>query len=199
MGRPKQFDRDEVLEAALDLLWQRGYHDVSVRELAATMGINVATLYSEFGDKQSLLTEATTRYDREHVGRFIGALEAPGADLDAIESVLRSFAAFAASGTAAGCLITNCAMELAPDPRRSQETMLAYVGRLQRAFEHALTDAQHPARPSERDELAHSLTATTLGIFVLVRAKVPADVVARIVDGAVASLPRRPRTRPTHP
>jgi TetR/AcrR family transcriptional regulator, transcriptional repressor for nem operon len=191
MGRAKQFDREHVLRAALDLFWERGYHDTSVRQLGAAMGINVATVYSEFGDKQGLYLTALAKYESENVPFYIGSLERDGADLGTIRRVLRDFASFAESGTAPGCLITNSAIELAPDSAHSQSALLRYVERLRAAYSNALRNTAGSTTPAAIDELAHALTATTLGIFVLIRAKVPPAIVARVVDAAVLSLPAK--------
>jgi len=196
VGRPKQFDREEVLAAALDLFWQRGYRDVSVRELATAMGINVATIYAEFGDKEHLFGEALARYESEYVPGYIGSLEHAEADTRTIADVLTAFATFAESGTAPGCLITNSAIEQVPDPSQSEAALLRYVERLRSAYANALDDPANPSAPERRDDLAHALAATTLGLFVLIRAHAPALIVRRVVDVAVESL-SDPRREPT--
>jgi AcrR family transcriptional regulator len=61
-GRPKTFDRDHALEAAMILFWNRGFEQTSVDELAAAMGIQTSSLYSSFGDKESLYLEAVDHY-----------------------------------------------------------------------------------------------------------------------------------------
>ena len=84
MGRPKLFDRDEVLNHALDVFWEVGYHDASVRRLTAAMGVNVATVFSEFGDKQVLYVQALEKHEAQKVPLFIVALERPGAHLQTV-------------------------------------------------------------------------------------------------------------------
>ncbi|MFX5785069.1 TetR family transcriptional regulator, partial [Acinetobacter baumannii] len=39
-GRPRRFDRVEVLRKAMELFWRRGYDGASVADLTAAMGIN---------------------------------------------------------------------------------------------------------------------------------------------------------------
>jgi TetR/AcrR family transcriptional regulator, transcriptional repressor for nem operon len=73
MGRPREFDEPAALEAAMDCFWRDGYGATSVRDLAARMGINAASLYNAFGDKRSLFCVALRRYadrsTRERIAR----------------------------------------------------------------------------------------------------------------------------------
>jgi AcrR family transcriptional regulator len=123
MGRPKLFDRTEVLERALDVFWEFGYHEASMRRLAAAMDINVATIFSEFGDKKGLYAHALENYETLKLPLFIGALERPGADL---------------------------------------QTVLLNEARL--------------------------LAVNTLGLFVMIRAKVAPEIVHDTVEGTIATL-----------
>ena len=129
MGRPKQFDRDDVLERALDLFLEVGYHDASVRRLSTAMGINVATLFSEFGDKEWLYGHAMAKYESQKLPFLSGLLRG---------QALTSTSYFWCCATSA---------------------------------------------------------ATTLGLFVMIRARILAAIVHETVEGAIAtllsSLPRR--------
>jgi TetR/AcrR family transcriptional repressor of nem operon len=44
MGRRREFDETEVLDAAMDCFWRDGYEATSVRDLAARMGITGGSL-----------------------------------------------------------------------------------------------------------------------------------------------------------
>ena len=39
MARPREFDRDEVLDRAIEVFWTRGYDRTSVQDLVDSMGI----------------------------------------------------------------------------------------------------------------------------------------------------------------
>lgn len=62
-GRPREFDRDQALCAALKIFWEQGYEPASVTELCKAMGINPPSLYASFGNKASLFLEAVRYYD----------------------------------------------------------------------------------------------------------------------------------------
>jgi len=61
-GRPLSFDRDQALEKAMHVFWERGYEAASISDLTAAMGITPPSLYTAFGDKERLFFEAIERY-----------------------------------------------------------------------------------------------------------------------------------------
>lgn len=65
-GRPREFDRQQALERALKLFWEKGYEPASVAELCAAMEINPPSLYAAFGNKASLFLEAARQYEQEY-------------------------------------------------------------------------------------------------------------------------------------
>lgn len=64
-GRPRSFDRDAALEAAMDVFWQKGYESASISDLTGAMGVNPPSLYAAFGDKEKLFLACVERYLRE--------------------------------------------------------------------------------------------------------------------------------------
>ena len=61
-GRPREFDTEEALEAALLLFWRHGYEGTSLAALTDAMGINMPSLYAAFGNKEMLFKKALDRY-----------------------------------------------------------------------------------------------------------------------------------------
>ena len=58
MGRPREFDRDAALEAAMFLFWRKGFAATSMNDLCDAMGISSPSLYAAFGSKEALYLEA---------------------------------------------------------------------------------------------------------------------------------------------
>jgi len=56
VGRPREFDEEAVLEAAMDAFWRKGYEALSLVDLCQCTCLNKASLYRVFGDKHQLLT-----------------------------------------------------------------------------------------------------------------------------------------------
>src|ERR1700735_1049003 len=94
VGRPREFDRDQALEAAMLVFWRHGYEGASLTALTGAMGISRPSLYAAFGDKAGLFREAVARYG-SGPGRYVRrALGQPTAR-DVAEALLRGAAALA--------------------------------------------------------------------------------------------------------
>jgi AcrR family transcriptional regulator len=59
--------KDQLLEAALQVYAESGYHGATTRRIAATAGVNEITLFRHFGSKDALLREALARCHAEGI------------------------------------------------------------------------------------------------------------------------------------
>jgi AcrR family transcriptional regulator len=62
IGRPREFDRAQALEAAMLLFWRKGFAAASMNDLCDAMGVRSPSLYAAFGSKEALYLEAVGRY-----------------------------------------------------------------------------------------------------------------------------------------
>ncbi len=76
-GRPREFDVDQALAAALRVFWSKGYEGASLAELTEAMGITKPSLYAAFGNKEQLFRKALDLYENEKMAFTRAALEAP--------------------------------------------------------------------------------------------------------------------------
>lgn len=128
MARPKEFDRDEALQKAMEVFWARGYKAASVGELVRHMGINRQSLYDTFGDKHALYLAALDRYREVEGVKMFALLESPGS----VKKALRRLFAGVVEGSLCdqsrrGCFMGNAMSELAS---RCPETAARGCGQL---------------------------------------------------------------------
>ncbi len=62
VGRPREFDAEEVEDIAMKLFWEHGFDGVSVSDLTAATGVNRRSIYAEFGSKEQLFERVKRRY-----------------------------------------------------------------------------------------------------------------------------------------
>jgi TetR/AcrR family transcriptional repressor of nem operon len=106
MGRKKRYDRQDVLNKAMGLFWQQGYQATSMAEMTQATGLNTASMYKEFGDKDGLFEGALEHY-RGYVmsPRFKILTEAP--NMQGVVAFLENVACGAAREEYKGCLMMN--------------------------------------------------------------------------------------------
>ncbi|RLL70043.1 TetR/AcrR family transcriptional regulator [Streptomyces sp. Z26] len=85
MGRPRAFDEDEVVRAAVGLFGGRAYDGVSVDDLVTHLGVHRNSLYKTFGSKRGLYLIALRRHLADDVRPLLDAL----ADAKDAEGALR--------------------------------------------------------------------------------------------------------------
>jgi TetR/AcrR family transcriptional repressor of nem operon len=186
-GRPREFDPDEVLEAAMQTFWETGYRSAAVPELAAATGLSTSSLYNEYGSKLGLFEAAFDRYLEQVIeGRMIGPLlrgQAGLADLDAYFDRLRGTIGRAAPR---GCLAVNAIAEMRDPPAAVARRTGAYRRRLQAGLQAAL------GRAEARGEIASGSAATraeaivpiVIAFNLLVAAGVPGRESRALLDSA---------------
>jgi len=107
-GRPRSFDREAALAAAMDVFWEKGFEATSITDLTRAMDINPPSLYAAFGDKEKLFLEAVQRYARTR-GESCPYYAEPTAR-EAIEKLLTYMAEeLTANSHPRGCLIMMAA------------------------------------------------------------------------------------------
>jgi TetR/AcrR family transcriptional regulator, transcriptional repressor for nem operon len=132
MARPREFDLDEALEAAMGAFWVRGYEATSLHDLMAAMGLQKGSIYKAFGDKHALFLSALRRYlDQGHQTQRETLAEAtsPRAGIEAWLDRLVE-AAPAEGGSCRGCLAVNTLVELGPHDEQARAILEAHFERM---------------------------------------------------------------------
>lgn len=110
VGRPKKFDRQEALMAALNVFWAKGYDGASIKDLTAAMNINGPSLYAEFGDKESLYKLTIDQYAENDACAPLVAFEGEPNIEKAIAAFMQAaidYATVQPSGVK-GCYLASC-------------------------------------------------------------------------------------------
>ena len=193
-GRPREFDADDALAAALRVFWSKGYEGASMADLTEAMGITKPSLYAAFGNKEQLFRHALDLYEREKLCYIGRALEAP-TTREAAERLLRGSVEMQTSQCEPrGCLgVINsvaCGSEAEPIRaavlERGQVVRDAIVARLQRA-----KDEADLADEVDIDGLTSFLQAIMQGMAVQAGAGATRDELMRLVDTVLLTWPGR--------
>ena len=192
MARHKEFDREEVLERAMGLFWEKGYEATSVRDLVCRLGIGQGSLYATFGGKHDLFLAALDRYRATQEAQLAALLDGPGTAREKLRRAFEGVVAEAASGGGRrGCFLVNSAVELAPRDPETAGRVEAYAAGAEAMFGGLLARASARGEISaDRDPLAlvRFLFNAMQGLRVLARGGARKEVLDDVVDVTLSVL-----------
>ncbi len=88
MARPREFDRDQVLDAAIGVFREHGFEGTSTDLLVRAMKIGRQSLYDTFGDKWQLYQAALERYATAEVAAHLAQLQTGPRAIDGIRAMI---------------------------------------------------------------------------------------------------------------
>jgi len=132
VARPREFNEDRVIDAAMHCFWQNGFHGATISDLEEATGISRISLYNTFQDKEGLYLAAQRRYQEVAFKMVREMLAAP--ELDALKNFFSLHRDGDPRQQAArlGCMMVNTVL----DSTDVSEPVLEYV----RSYREGLTD-----------------------------------------------------------
>ncbi|WP_445478747.1 TetR/AcrR family transcriptional regulator [Lysinibacillus irui] len=187
MARTREFDEEKVLEAAMQLFWEKGYEATSLSDLTAKMGIQRPSIYSTFGDKRELFEAALRKYTTSRAADIRASLQSHS-------SVKKAFAIFFedviageyAGDISKGCFCINTMVELAPHDERfeilTREHQLYLAVIFQETIERGIQSGELDA-DTDAKTLAQALIVALIGLTVMLKSQPQRS----FVDNAIAT------------
>jgi AcrR family transcriptional regulator len=134
-GRPREFDLDAAVETAMQVFWRKGYEPTTMSDLVEAIGINRASLYAAFGDKETLFLLVLDRYRKAFSQRPVAALTEIADPREAIETfLLRTAEHLADERLPRGCLFANSILESPSGSERICRTIANGIADLEDAI-----------------------------------------------------------------
>jgi len=88
--REKLRQRQEMLATALDLFSEKGYHNVSMHQVAAQAEFAIGTLYKFFQNKEDLYKALVLEQCDKFEDAILGAIEKSGDEVEKLRSYVRT-------------------------------------------------------------------------------------------------------------
>jgi len=186
VGRPREFDEDAALEAAMEAFWQKGFEATSLTDLCGCTNLHRGSLYQAFGDKHELFMRSLRHYADKEFKEIAAVAYQQETPLEAIRAVARNVCDHATEGR--GCLIINSMVEMAPHDPEVKEAIAMEGRRRIRVMTEFLTRAQELGEiRAELDpaSLAQQLMIAMAGSAAMVKGLVTTEDVKRILDGII--------------
>ncbi len=87
--RERLHHKKEILETALQLFSENGFHNVSMQQIAEASEFSVGTLYNFFNSKEALFEEMVNSCGEKIIEALVAILDAPGTEVERLTSFIR--------------------------------------------------------------------------------------------------------------
>lgn len=192
VGRPREFDVDEVLDAAMATFWSRGYESTSLSDLMSATGLHKGSLYKAFGDKHSLFLQSLKRYlgnMRRTKNEILAEAPTP---LDGIRAVVHRMIDFIDDGPCPmGCMAINAMVELAPHDDEVRAIMTDHIANQRASLTELIANAQAAGQISKArpPELITALLMTMLaGLAATIKGAISKTEAHALADAQIEAL-----------
>ena len=189
-GRPRAFNADEALDAAMRLFWHRGYRATTTRDLTEALGIGQSSLTSAFGGKGDLADAALARYLEGLDDALIGPMREAGDGLAAIDRFLAGLCDWHLAEGGRGCLVGRLMCEGAGAEPRIAARVGEYRAVLRSAIDAALARAVAAGEIAAegQEERRNLVVAVILGLNLALQAGYDADAHRALADAGRAQV-----------
>lgn len=160
--RTKEFETDEITDAAMHVFWRHGYGATSVQDLVDGTGLSRSSLYSTFQSKQGLYQKALQRYELLTTLNNVKLLSGSGSPKALIRQLLVNVVEDELNDAEhKGCLVANACLELSGHDEDVTQFVVSNLQKLQHALENLLIKAQ------QSGEIASTQNPRALASFFL--------------------------------
>ena len=192
MARQKEFEREEVLEKALEVFWCKGYNPTSFQTLTEGMCINRQSIYDTYGDKHTLYIEALNHY----YGKTAAATSAHFAQNKSVKELLKTFIDQSICNASnekkgRGCMMVNASSELMPQDKDVAEIVKRNFNHTTRVIQAVLERASEAGEIKKGTDLhvkAMFMVNTLQGLITMAKSFTDKKQLQAVADVAIEAV-----------
>lgn len=114
MPKVETFNRDQVIQNAIEVFHDKGFNATSMQDLVDATGLNRSSIYNSFGSKRDLFLECLTVYQYKYQQDTSEVLLHSSTGYDAIKNMFLMYLDdIIKDKDGKGCMITNSKSEMA--------------------------------------------------------------------------------------
>jgi TetR/AcrR family transcriptional repressor of nem operon len=138
-----QYDREEILDKAMQVFWEQGYCATSMATLVETTDLKPGSLYAAFESKQGLFLATLDHYGALSSEKLRAHLSKAESPLEAIESYFDRLADDIEKPRGkTSCFLVNTVLEFSHRDAQIRERLNQHFGNIESAFVDALSAAR---------------------------------------------------------
>lgn len=193
MANTVKFDREEVVDKATNLYWQKGFHATSMRNLQDEINMRPGSIYAAFGSKNGLFKEAIQHYTNMglvQIAQYQSNYDSPTEALIAfIKNAVVTSQENAPNGM---CMLSKTIAELTDEHQELVVLTRECLRELELAFKALIIDGQACGeinKTSDPEYLASFIQVQIAGLRVYAKTNYDVDKLNKMIDGIFTHYP----------
>jgi TetR/AcrR family transcriptional regulator, transcriptional repressor for nem operon len=192
MARPREFDREEVLQKALHTFWSKGYAATTLPDLLESMGINRSSFYNTFEDKQALFSEVMSLYYQQTAIKRLAILQRAKSAKQGLQDYFRhNIDVAVAEYNPGGCLLTNTVTNLNTIDAEIARSIVQGIDRLDQALYALLDRGQRSGEIASNKDIkaiARLMMSVSYGLNIAARVNPSREILEDMAKAAISTL-----------
>jgi len=192
MARATLHNRQDSLDRALQLFWQKGFHATSLKDIEKALDMRPGSIYAAFGSKDGLFQEALDYYARNAMVELECTLNAHSSPLLGLAAYLRLLGGLRDKELPSrACMLVKSLLELGEREQAALHKVEGMLAGMETHFTNSFTESQ---RLGELDNqldpvrLGRRLQAEVMGLRAFAQRDVDSGAVHDIAEDMALSL-----------
>ncbi len=192
MARATLHNRQDSLDRALQLFWQKGFHATSLKDIEKALDMRPGSIYAAFGSKDGLFQEALDYYGQKAMVEFERTLSEHTSPLLGLAAYLRLLGGLRDKELPSrACMLVKSLLELGAREESALHKVEAMLASMETHFIKSFTESQ---RLGEIDSLldpvrlGRRLQAEIMGLRAFAQREVDSSAVHEVAEDMALSL-----------
>jgi len=191
MAKAGKQNRQDVVDKATNLYWEKGFHGTSMRNLQDVIDMRPGSIYAAFGSKEGLFKEALQHYAQQGADNLAALKASTGSPLQGLKLFVEAAVITSQTCAPSGiCMLTKTISELTDD----NADLLTEAKRLLNVVEQDLANTFVEAKNAgeidnnkDAQQLARQLQVQIMGLRSYARVTLDKSSIANMIDELFAS------------
>ena len=192
MSRTTLYNRQEALERAIQLFWQKGFHATSLKDIEQALDMRPGSIYAAFGNKDGLFQEALDHYAHAsltELERILGNYESP---LLGLAAYMRQLGGICDQDIPSrACMLVKSLLELGAREQSALEKVETLLAGMEKRFIACFEEAQKIGELDNKLDpirLGRRLQAEVMGLRAFAQRDVESTAIHALADDMAMSI-----------
>ena len=156
MPRMAAYDRQDCLEKAVTLFWEKGFHATSLKDIEHALDMRPGSIYAAFGNKESLYSQALDLYAGTMGKDFLDNLRGQQTPIEGLAEYLRELGKLRDTNPPSrACMLVKGLLEAGAETPALQQKIETRLADMEAIFRQAFAEAKAAGQIREPDDPAH--------------------------------------------